>query len=80
MLHEFFGFTPWGEEQGDKDVVDGSFLQLARLDAWIVTFVMCFTMSKTQSGHRQKLFAGIQGTTVKLAKVQQIENAKLFVE
>lgn len=55
MLHGFVGFSPGAREQGDEHTVDGSAIWLARLDAWIATFLTRLEDTEMHGGHLQKL-------------------------
>jgi len=43
-----------GEEEGEKETPESTILQLARLDAWVMTVLKCMVAEETRGGHRQR--------------------------
>lgn len=69
VYHKYLSYI---REDVDCQVVKGTALSIARLDAWIATVVKCFSENEARGGNRQKEYADLLAVHFRWASNQII--------
>lgn len=76
VSHAFIGY----HSEQPSVLIDGSFVQLARLNDWISTVTTCLNQGYKVGYQRQKTFANTFATRLLLAKNQLFGRVQAFVQ
>lgn len=75
--YTFLNYAPFSEE-GNR--VEGSIVQVARLDAWIATVATCLIERERRGYHRQKIYADTYKSRETAAIRQVVGRASSFLK
>lgn len=80
FFNEVIGFDTSWLERGGAEIVDGSIMQLAQLDAWIASVNDSPTERQRRVGHRQNLYVESCGGYLIMADEQLVGDICVYTD